>query len=302
MKRDIDKFVKELADYINRFVAGRDGSHIEKCMVEKSVLNRGHAIPVRCTVPGDDESMAIGPCFYAEELLEEFPHSSVTAIAEYIRVKTEEIYPNLLHMMQMQQEVESKNIQDISTDKLFLTAYRTENVDEKFHGGYITREYEELGLTASIKTAVDNATDENQIYLLPVMSDQNHQLSEKYWETAELNSLKASRIFLNGKSAAKNEPPVCGFIKDMEQFYDYFYLLTPQVWTQVIEDAKAERLYIFPHDAYNAGFCVDNRNIKNNSQAAAFRDKFMLAAVALMNGNDAFVLDCKTMKITKFRQ
>ena len=82
MKKDIDKFIEELADYINRFIAGREGSHIEECMVEHTVLNRGHAIPIKCIVPGEDKSRTIGPCFYAEELLREFPHSSVAAIAE----------------------------------------------------------------------------------------------------------------------------------------------------------------------------------------------------------------------------
>ena len=301
MKKDIDKFIEELADYINRFIAGREGSHIEECMVEHTVLNRGHAIPIKCIVPGEDKSRTIGPCFYAEELLREFPHSSVAAIAEHVSLKTEEAYPSLVHTMNMQQMMESKKIRDIDPNDLFMTAYVTKNLSERFHGGHIAREYEELGLTAVIKAKVDNPADENLIYLLPVMSDTECPATEEDWKTAQRNSIAASRISLQGMSVFENEPPVCGQITDTEQFYDYFYLLTPQVWKPVIDHAQADKLYIFPCGAYNAKFCIENEHIQSSHETGMFRDTFMHAAVASMNGNDAFVLDCKTMEITKLR-
>lgn len=301
MNKDIDKFIEELADYINRFIAGREGSHIEECMIEHTVLNRGHAIPIRCAVPGESNGRTIGPCFYAEELMKEFPHSSVAAIAEHVSLRTEEVYPGLVQTMSMQQIMESKNIRAIESDKLFLMAYMTKNVGENLRGNFITKEYKELGLTAVIKAGIDNPSNKNQIYLLPVMSDPKYPATDEDWKIAEHNSMAAARIALQGMSINENEPPVCGSIMDEERFYDYFYLLTPQVWKPVINHTHADKLYIFPSGTYNAKFCVSSRNIRSNSQASMFRDAFMRAAMTSMNGNDIFVLDCGTMKITKFK-
>lgn len=91
-----------------------------------------------------------------------------------------------------------------------------------------------------------------------------------------------------------------GKIKDEARFYSYFYLLTPGVWQPLIENTKAEKIYIFPNTGYAAEFVIDNEVISSDHGLSGLRAHFTGKALEKMSGDDVFVLDCKTMKVTKF--
>lgn len=298
MAKDIHRFIKELADYINRFIAGSDGSHIVKCVEEDILMNRGHAIPVECAIEGDGKNnMAL--CFYAEELMSEFPDSSAAAVAQIVAERAEAYYESARKTMDIQKEMEGKNIRDINPEDLYLSAV-LDSDRGGLEDGFLMREHEGLGITTAIKVKFGHPANKNQILLFPIRADKDHPTTEEDWKRAETNSLKAAHISGYTMTVKDGEPPICGEIKDDKRFYDYFYLLTPDIWRPMAEQAKASKIYIFPYMAYAAKFVVENHLTDHPGPHAKMRESFMQDAVAKMPANNVFVLDCEMMTISKF--
>lgn len=298
MTKDIHRFIKKLADYINRFIVGSEGSHVIECVEDDIMANRGHAIPVKCAIDNGGEN-EVALCFYAEELMAEFPDSSAAAVAQIVAERVEAYYESAKKTIAIQKEMVGKTIRDISPEDLYLSA--AVNSDKNgLEDGFLMKKHEGLGITSAIKARFDHPDNKDQILLFPIRADKDHPATEEDWKRAETNSLKAAHMSGYTMTAKDGEPPICGEIKDDKQFYDYFYLLTPDIWKPMIEQAQASRIYIFPHMAYAAKFVVENPLTSRPGPHAKMRESFMRSAVAEMPANDVFVLDCKTMEISKF--
>ena len=124
MKRDINKFRKELADYINRFIAGSENTYIEECALPDLITNRGQAIYIKVVMPKeyDGDLRGIGPCFYAEELMAEYPDSTVAFIAEVINKNVTENYKETMFMIKAQMDNKNKTIDDYRPESLVISA------------------------------------------------------------------------------------------------------------------------------------------------------------------------------------
>lgn len=297
MKRDVHEFIKELAEYINTFVAGRDGSCITECIVKDELADRGHAIPVKCR-PYEGEYF--GPCFYAEELMQQFPYNTVAMIAETIAAKTESLYPDMIASVKRQKEVSKKNIKDIGQDNIYLSSDMRGPVTRTERETVIIRQHKGTGIVSMIKAGVTDKDHPDRIQLMTIRKDRYCPATRKDWKRAEENSLSKALISMHGIGLKKDGMPLCGKIKDEAQFYSYFYLLTPGVWQPLIEKTKAEKIYIFPNMGYAAEFTIDNEAVSSDQEFSGLRAHFTDRALEKMSGDDVFVLDCKTMKVTKF--
>lgn len=306
MKRDIMEFINELADYINTHIVGTENTYIAKCEARHMPMNRGHAIPIKMKLP---ESMSegnsgFGPCYYAEELLKEFPGSSVAAIAEILNVRVTEQYPAMLQLLAAKTKAVEKGINDYDRKDLIIAACPSSHILDENRNVFITKELPEIGITASIKAAMyTNPEDKNQIYYTPIVKKEGHEVTDEDWGIADLNTLEATDIKIGCYSVPHNEEEqyVSGKILDANGFYDYFYLLSPKlIWDEFAKVVETEKIYIIPESPYEATFLIDNPELRESQTAKVFANMFNERAARLLNNEVApVVLDCNTMTMRR---
>ena len=229
MPRDINRFKKELIDYINNFIVGREDTCIIKALDDDIIMNRGHAIPLRVKLPEDVDAGEIGysPTFYMEELLEEFPMHTPAAIAEIVGVRMNQRYPDVLKMLKEQAKSVSKTLSDYRTDELIITAQPTDSCRILLGSDnpFIVKELPELGLIISLKGIMcENPSNENQVYVTPIKEDKDQEMTEEMWDTAKYNSLTQAQMhcMLTAPSGCEEfKTPMCGEVMDVKSFYDY---------------------------------------------------------------------------------
>lgn len=207
MKRDVHEFIKELAEYINTFIAGRDGSCIIECIVKDELANRGHTIPVKCQ-PYEGESF--GACFYAEELMQQFPDNTVAMIAEKIAAKTQSLYPDMIESVKRQKEVRKKNIKDIGQDNIYLSSDMRGPVTRTERETLIIRQHKGMGIVSMIRAGVIDKDHPDRIQLMSIRKDRDCPATRKDWKRAEENSLSKALISIHGLGLKKDGMPMCG--------------------------------------------------------------------------------------------
>lgn len=295
-KRDIGTFVEEFASYVNRFIAGREGSHILKCNTDGGVTNRGHSIPIEVVMPEGmpDRAQDMCLCMYAEEMLEEFPKGTTAAIAEAMCARLEGEYGNMMSLLAGQMPALDRTMDDCCQDSLIISAF-LEGVRPVNQELVVAKRMPELGLVLEMKANTGRGPDERHSYFAPVTKGRDATKEE--WEAAKRNSLAYADIHAGVIASPANHTPCCGRIEDTNGFYDYFYLLSPrEVWGGFVEKAMADRLYIIPDGAYAAEFIVDGPLVNGDPEACAVRGIYMG-----QNGKPKqpgiFVLDCRTMEV-----
>lgn len=308
MAKDIDMFLDGITEYINTYIVGTENTCITECTRTDMVANRGHMIPLKVKVPGHLKGglSDMGPVFYAEELMNEHPGSTVAFIAEWINVQVAGWYPGFLRMVAAQAQAMEKTLDDYGASDIIITAMPTSQVPEKCRGGFIMKDIPELGLTVSMKAAMcENPGNSRQTYFVPVSGKEGQDVTDAEWERAETNSIRYSEFHVTVIPVPSQEGrdiPVCGEILDRLEFYDYFYLLGgDRIWGGIMENLGAERVYIIPEGAHCAKFVADGPAIRECDTAKALRDLFLEDVIKDMSGvMPVFVFDSGTGKVSRF--
>ena len=303
MKKDVNKFKKELAEYINTHIVGHENTFITECVISDKILNRGHVIPVQVRMPDEmmdiEDFKTIGPAFYAEELMEEFPDGAIKTIAKAVNDRVNEVYPAMMTVLDTQLKALKRTMDDYDKDDFILTALPTSqnpNIGDPF----ITKELPEFGLTVSMKACVcRNPQNKDQSYFTHVRRKEGQCFTKE----AENHRLRAASIHISFASVPSTilETPIAGQIVDANGFYDYFYLLSvAPVWKEIVKMTRAERIFLIPDGAYAVKFAVDNSVIRDDSLICTLRDNFLKAAQSMSNNTlSVFILDGETLNITK---
>lgn len=315
--KNVNKFIQELADYINNFIVGTDNTVITNCQVMDKIMNRGHMIPIIVKpIEGVDKNRMLGPVFYAEELMEENKGSSIAAIAERLNVSVNAFYEDLKNLMKAQDEALGKTLDDYGINTVIVSSSPTpfaENDLGPEGRPFAMKEYSELGLTSILKGEIYTKEVEggSQGYFAPISETEDHPATEEAWEQANLNTLSKASIQLRivPVLTANGFFPVCGEIVDANEFYDYFYMLSVKpMWESLlkdmhVKDSGANEIYIFPQGPYSAKFVLHGGKVEENGTAQSLRSAFMEAAVPGMAGLlNAYVLDIETMEIRKVKR
>ncbi len=304
MKKEVKEFIDQLVDYVNKYIVGTPTTYITGCQAVDQEMNRGHAIPFQVAMPDDieglDESMMLGPCFYAEELMDAQPGASIAAIAEMVNADVNKWYGDMVALMKAQMEAMNKTLDDYKDD-IILTAVPIERAaDAGVNEDFITKEFPELGIVATMKGLIHNASD-GLSYFTPIMKG-SHDATEAEWKKAEQNSLNEANIVINAIPVPDGQRliPVAGQITDTKGFFDYFYLLSTEVWKPLVEDLKADRIYIVPFGAYAARFIIDSPDTRKCKMAKAMTEAFRNGGIKNAGNLLALVLDTATMKFTRW--
>lgn len=306
---NIQRFMNEIADYINSHIVGGENTYIAKCAASDMVLNRGHVISIYMKIPEDmgEEYGSAGPAFYAEELLGEFPKRTPAAVAEIINARVTSFYPEFVVMMEQQKKAMERRIDDCRPKDLILTAMPASQVPEQNKGVFVDKEDLKLGLTLSIK-ALSSESKQNpgQLYYTPLIKEGGRAVTEVDWETARLNSISMAKphIVIIPVPKLTNTPnpiAVCGQIEDLHKFYDYFYLIEgAKLWKHVMDETKADSILIIPDGAYAAKFVIDSEAVHGNELARSLSSMFLKDAMEKVNGiQQVYRIDRKTMEIRK---
>lgn len=308
MAKNVQRFIQELADYINRFIVGTENTVITGCVVTDRKMNRGHAIPIQVKNPDGAEGVAsMGPCYYAEELIAENEGSTVAAIAEKLNVEVNVFYEDMIKLMEAQKEAQNRTVTDYGTKDIILTAVPAKDIGASLDGPFVKKEV--LGLMAVLKGEIMSSDTGTgiQAYYSPVLEDLSHEVTEEEWEKAKLNSLARAELGLMAVPVEDEDGSsmfVCGEVVDVNEFFDYFYLLAAKpVWELLMKDLKAERIYMFPQGAYNVKFVCYGGRLEGNDNAKALRSAFMESAIRTMGGlQDVYVVDNETLEIRKMEE
>ncbi len=311
MAKNINLFMRELADYINTNIAGTENTYILKCTVpDGMVVNRGHAIIITVKMPDgmEKEFSNYGPCFYAEELLNEFPNNTVATIGEIINSRVTEVYPDLIKVMAEQKRNMEKGIKECNKNEIIITAIPSRFIPEaaKKNDMFVTKEFPSLGLSAMMKVRLcEKSGTDNSSYFSPVCKKEGQEVTYKDWHTAELNSIRQADIQnkffpLPEELRQVAGPNICGHIEDYHGFYDWFYLISPMIWHNVIPHIKAGKIFIIPGGPYFANYVIDHPAVWKNPETHSFAADFVDVAIKASDRSmPAFVLDCDTLEIRK---
>ena len=313
MKRDINKFRKELADYINRFIAGSENTYIEECALPDLITNRGQAIYIKVVMPKeyDGDLRGIGPCFYAEELMAEYPDSTVAFIAEVINKNVTENYKETMFMITAQMDNKNKTIDDYRPESLVISAIPAHLQQDKVKEHFCTKDMPDTGLSLTLKAVNEIPENDRQIYLTPVNLCDGRMPTDEEWERADDNTLAATDVEVNILPLPLPMPgedngylSIAGHIADRREFYDWFYLASPKkVWMPVMKETKAEKIYIVPVSPALALFVVDNETIRKNPVTYAMIGRFMSTAAPRKHPElPVFVIDADTCEIKEYRR
>lgn len=312
MEKDIDSFVTELVDYINTFITGSEYSYIVKCEASDTVTNRGRSISVLVKIPDDiDKNLNIGPCFYVDELLEQFPNATVAAIAENINAMTTRDYFNMVAILRMQDAAMKKTIDEYEAENCtIITAVPTSQTPKGNNTVFITKKYPEFGLTTIMKAKIySNSDQKSRAYFAPVCRTKGRRITKRDWDLADKNTIQGVKIEASCMPVLTEEKavqaiPAFGNLEDKNRFYDFFYLLSPEyAWRPLIDRSGAEKIYIIPTDAWSAKFIIDSPVIRNNFASIAPVVKLAINSMtATPTKEAAYVLNCSTMKITSMME
>lgn len=314
MEKDVNAFCHELADYINRYIAGKENTHIKKCEIPGNIRNRGHVISMVLDIPKDLEGQNLektGSAFYAEEILEEFPNNTTAHIGEILNVRVNEHYEGLITMLRLQIDGEEKTIDDYGPEEIILTAMPTSQCDNMETDMFISKTEPLLGLTVVIKGQIGDAGERGQCYFAPVKKADGHGPTDDHWETARQNSLNAAKIHVQMMPAISTSGnpniPAFGIIQDTCSFYDFFYLLSlKDIWKGMKEHFSADRVYIIPNGAYQAFFVMDTPDIRKDAAASGMAANILKTYKNELNAKQAplpvFVLDCNTFKVDRYEE
>ena len=301
MKRDINKFRKELADYINRFIAGSENTYIEECALPDLITNRGQAIYIKVVMPEgyDGDLREIGPCFYAEELLAEHPDRTVAFIAEVVNRTVTENYKETMSIIRAQMGNKKKTIDDYRPENLIISAIPAHLQQDKVREYFLYKDMPDVCLSLMLRGICKIPENDRHVYCVPVDLRDGRMPTEGEWERADDNTLAATDIHVDILPL-----PMAGHIIDNEEFYDWFYLASPKkVWTPVMEKTGAEKIYIIPVSPFMALFAVDNETIRKDPDTCTMNRIFMSTAVPHKHHElPVFVIDADTCKIKEYRR
>lgn len=300
MTKTTKNFIEGLASYINEQVVGSDRTKILNVKVIDQLNNRGHAIPVEIeAVDGGTDKVQFCPCFYAEELMQEYEGHTIAFIGEVVNQKVNEMYGTFTELVRRQRAMLGKTIDDFSEKDLILTAVPSGNATDAMRGGILRRDFEELGLFACIKVPLYDEKGSNNTYYSPIV--EGRDATDEEWKRAGLNSLMRVNMQARLFDIPGTGKPMGGELMDANGFYDYFYLLNPQeVWGSLAEQFHAERVYIFPAGAYTARFVFDGREYEGSQDAMAMRMAITKASMEEMCGViSVFRFDCRAMRLER---
>lgn len=310
---NMDDFVKEVLAYIDANIIGKPGTHIIGHGRESIVANRGHAIQTIVEVPEDlAETMraaglgtGVGPVFYAEELLEQYPRCDAAAAALAINRTINEDYGNMLTVFREQSAAMGKTIDDYGPSELFIMALPACHAHPAMRKGCITKELPEAGLVLTMKGLMcKNPSNEDQSYFSPIKTENGRDATDDEWYMAAVNSLGQAALHIECIPVQEHEGgeiiPVCGTISDQKQFYEWFYLIQPEcVWGHFAETHSIDTICIIPKDAYTALFIVNNEKTASCEQARMLQDIFLGKIMEIATAADVMpcAIDCRTWEI-----
>lgn len=312
MKRDIEKFKKELTDYINQFIVGNGNTYIKECRLSDELMNRGHAIPITLVLPEEydadkETGVTMGPCFYAEELIMEYPNQTVAFIAEMVNKRVSDGYPQMLFMIRSQADATKKTIDDYKVEDLVISAVPAHLLPNGTKKHFITKDVPETKLTLNLKAVYEIPGNDKQVYFMPINKHDGRPVTDKEWKMAAVNTLSKSDISVKIiPSPIPDENggyiPVAGNICDRSRFYDWFYLASPKdIWGPVVKETGAEKIYIIPVSSDTAAFVIDNEKAHCDDMARALREKFTETAFIYKAPEmPVFVLDAATFELKNF--
>lgn len=311
MKRDIETFVSELADYINNHIVGTDTTHIKNCVKTNDAHNRGHLIPLHLVMPDDfagDDIKEIGPVFYAEELLNKYTNHTVAYIAEMINRDVNEHYDSFISMTKANMAAMRKPIDAYDKKDIILTAMPASQCLNMEQSSFFTKNLPDMGLICILKGYLcDNPDNENQQYYIPITNNEGKDIPDEYWKVAAKNSIRMTDIKVEltpmPEISGNTMVPIFGRIDDAASFYDYFYLLSPEfIWKRISKDTGADRVYIVPQSSHAACFILDSQKIRNDAGLSNMRDKLLKCGPRPLadQGIPMMMMDCNTFKITRY--
>lgn len=304
--RDVNQFARDLADYINKFIVGTENTKIKECIVNGNERNRGHLISILVVMPEDmdfGEIANMGPAFYAEELLAEFPTNTTEMIGEVVNARVNEYYPTCIEMIQNQLSMKEKTIDDYDPDKIILTASLVSQCEKAEWESFVTRKEDELDLILFIKAAIRE--EDGQGYFVPIISTEGHEGTKEQWETAAKNSFAKANIQLGFIPDPASKEPFTGMVMDANRFYDFFYLLSlKEVWNGAKDQLGVTKVYIIPNNPYQAIFLLESPQIDKDPEAVLRRNEILAKAVKDLENKpvSVFELDCGTMKLSKYKR
>lgn len=310
MHNDINRFITDLAKYINTNIVGSENSYIERCVVSDMVLAKGHAIPIEVVLPEKyrEKFKTVGPCFYAEELMQKYPDATIAAIGEIVNNEVTGYYPTLVRILResdMDRTLDKCDINDV-----IMTALPSGQVPESNREGFITKEIPEFRLTITLKARfMENLENKNQSCFIPVRKKDGETVPDKLWEHIAKNTFNNTEIemaCLPTPYRMESGIPiqVCGYVKDNNSYYDYFYLLSlKDTWEHIAKETGSDTVYIIPTGAYSAIYALDGEEIRKNPGARSFRDMFLNNVMGKkMEGMEAYVLNCNTWKTEMYKK
>lgn len=296
--KSIDLFVERIVEYINNHIVGIDSTKIMKCNQLNEKLPRGRAIQMDIIVPEtialkDGEHM--GPVYYVEELMREFPDSTPEAVAEVLNIRVTEMYDTFMELAHVQTNKFGQTIDTYGPKEIILSvipACECDNQMEKF----CIKKDDDLGLVKMLKAKIgDCGTD--AAYYVPIDRGETEP-NEKYWEIAAANSLMQTDIDIR---ISPGEIPFAGIIEDKHLFYDFFYLVEIEpVWGGV-RAFGPDRVYIIPNGPYQAVFILESSATRCHSSTSAQMDKLLEKAKKDLTDKPlpVFILDVKSMSISR---
>lgn len=308
MDKDMKQFVAELAEYINNFIVGRENTYITKCFADEPVNERGHAIPVEIKIPEKfkDTFPSYAPIFYAEELLAEFPKSTVAAIGEILNGRITQQYPEFMRILAEQVGSVDKTLDDYDGENIIVTAQPL-GINPKItdpDNPFIVKAVPELKLVMCLKGMSSDGTDSDLVYFTPISRD-GREVTDADWENAKLNSMKHANLqcMMMKPVDGSTEKPLAGTFVDTANFYEYFYLLSlEEVWGPVIKTTEADRIYIIPTGPYHVRFVIENQDVCDNEQLLRDCKYFVKSAKEMAKGSmPVFVMDTGTYQIMEMK-
>lgn len=304
MARNVNRFTKELVDYMNANLAGAEHSKIKKAADTGQTLARGRAITIELVTPPtlklSDDGTTVGPVFYAEELMEEFPNATIAAVGESVNVRVNENYDHFLEMSKRQLELMNKRITDFEPDELIVSAVPLVLADDSSFTGppddpLIAQVREDLHLHLMIKGRIYQQNDETA-YFSPIFQ-KDKPARKKHWNAAIANSLRNGQYMLEIMKAMPN----FGRIRDVKGFYGYFYLLSPkETFEHIAKSSDADKIYILPNDICGCTYML----AWDDMEADMGKEIVDNMSNALINGAKAnctvlplYELDCKDFTV-----
>lgn len=305
MTKNVNQFIYELSEYINNNVVGRDDTHITACENSDVVLNRGHMIPVTIELPKNleisEEFNGMSPIFYAEELMTEFPDSTAAAIGEIVNMQVNKMYGNMITVLKSQMDAARMSLDDYPKENIIVTAQPMPQADKMENGRTIAKTIPELGLTIFMKARIcENPSNNTQAYFAPIKRKAGQKILETDWENAKANTMCGADPNIAFTDICPNVL-ICGELTDKNMFYNYFYLLSPEILKDFCEFFQMEKIYVVPDGPYHANFFAARTEKGHDMAIKKIRSFLSREKPKDPYGDFAsiFEIDCGTFKVRK---